>query len=83
VKGLTAQNENHGRPEWSKVVSGVVVSPVDWVIAQQNADGCWYNSDVPTKKDPYDITDAIMMLCSDYPWPIRTSYYPMIYKNSQ
>jgi hypothetical protein len=83
VKGLIAQNENPNRPTWSKVVSGVVVSPVDWLIAQQSADGCWVNSDVPTLKDPYDITDAVMMLCSDYPWPIEISYLPIIYKDSQ
>ena len=64
-------------------MSGVVVSPVDWLIAQQSTDGCWYNSDAPTLKDPYDITDAVMMLCSDYPWPIKTYYFPIIYKGSQ
>jgi hypothetical protein len=77
VKGLTAHNENPHRPSWSKVVSGTVTSPVDWVLSQQNADGCWYNSG---EKDPYQITDAIMMLCSDYPWPIRTHYMPIMYR---
>jgi hypothetical protein len=77
VRGLIANNENPHRPEWSKVVNGRVTSPVDWVLEQQKVDGCWYWGGA---KDPYQTTDAIMMLCSDYPWPINTYYMPIIYR---
>jgi hypothetical protein len=73
VQGLIQQEENPFAPEWSRVVSGTVQTPLDAVLAQQLASGCW--PAFGGADGPFATTDAIIMLT---PERQMTLYLPMI-----
>lgn len=61
VRGLIAAGANPFSPEWSVVISGTLISPVEAVLATQGENGCWPNLYGPGD-DPFATTDAILLL---------------------
>jgi hypothetical protein len=83
VQGLVASGYNPFDPSWSKVVNGRVINPADWIMEQQNdANWCWKSPFAAQLDDPAHTVDAILLLMQQPPWPIYTSYVPVVYKQN-
>lgn len=75
VQGLIQQGENPFSPEWSRVVSGTVQTPIDAILAQQLPDGCW--PAFGGGDGPFATTDAIITLTGSPGWQVKL-YLPVI-----
>jgi len=69
VQGLVAQGLNPFDPTWSQVISGQVVNVAEALISQQQANGCWNNTDV------FATTDMVLLLSQQPVWV----HYPSVY----
>jgi hypothetical protein len=63
AQGLVAQGLNPFDPTWSQVISGQVVNVAEVLISQQQANGCWNNTDA------FATTDMVSLLSQQPAWP--------------
>jgi hypothetical protein len=61
-QGLVASGLNPFDPTWSRVVTGQVINVADALMNQQQANGCWNNTDA------FATTDAISLLSLQPSW---------------
>lgn len=71
AQGLAAIGLNPFDPSWGVVTDGRFVTPLDFVLSQQGANGCWPNLYGPGD-DPFATTDALLLLNLNPAWPITT-----------
>ncbi len=63
AQGLVANGLNPFDPTWSQVISGQVVNVAEALISQQQANGCWNNTDA------FATTDLVTLLSQQPAWP--------------